>query len=1256
MSNMVQLNGGQPQKQTRFTPLYTGRFFQGLYTNRSPLRMGGLNWITEKFYGGQNDALIDGSNVEVSNRLTLQRRPGNPSVPSSATFSAVDRFESFRLFGPSSEQIDVMIDETGALYTGLTTRTLVFTKTSGAGETFMQSVGNSLYFGNGVDQKKWLQSLTVWSAAASWNGPTTPFLSTFLTDSNGNIQQLIATALSITHVLVVGTVLTVTLTTGQVASSGLAVGDKIFFQDVATTTSLNGTTVEVVSVGANSFTAVTALGATNVADTGKAIMVQGGTPVSKTGGHPTWATIALTPATTWPYPVNVLTLDGTALWINRSLATMTQESGIFNWGIAAPTQLLVPNLGGSSGAWAATTYFSLDGVIIDSNGNLQKVTTAGKSKSGSHPTWATSVGLTTADGTVIWTMIQTAASMVWAANTQYAPGHYIVAAAGGQNCLFILKPVQVAEIIQQPGSPQPNTTTGDYVNLYFFDTSSSSNPGIFTPYGASAGSATAHAKVNSILFNIPSSADPNSHPMTHYTLNQAGEISGTDTPWAGANNRYSMVALFSLNITQAMIDATGGQISININHDDGCFFGVDGGASLVSGPNTTFHPTTSMNNYPVLGGVDQNGNYQDQFVVNFPTAGQYNFELDYFQWKNEQTLEFQVQGFAPIPIANATNLESMASQPLWPAWTVANAPAYPTVTAQGSYTSAFGIYTPTGGAMIWDNHGPAADFVWAALTNFTLPDSTIVDSNGNTQAPYRTGVTGTKAPVWNTGINQLTNDNPNLVWICEGPAQSAPAGTLSTFNGGWQYAIALVNTLDDTVSNVGPLSVSTGNFVGVTAITFAAGSGLPIASKIDPQADFVAIFRTTDGQALPFLIPGDTNSIYTLPLSEYMTNGYSDTTPDELLNNLISAPIGGENTPPAPGAVNLTFHLNRIFFSVGNTVYWTSGPDTPVGNGVNGVGPLNFDEFPSLVKRLVPTSIGLFVFTVSDTYVIPGQGTTNNPIMSGQPFLQGVGVSSYNAVGINGSIIGLFTTDSQFLNLDPSAGTVFAGHAIGDQFRQDNNEPGTNWDPANVYVTWHVNGEDQAWYVSDGEFGWYRMCPTPAPEAPGITWSPFATIVGGCKAVQSIEVSPGQHELLIGPTGSGVILERDLNTFTDNDATYQAFAVLGSIVFVNPGQIAEVSFITTDSVRIGQPLIVGVLLDEALPYYTGPFEMLKEWVTDPTSRPKSRSILGQRFYLSDSDDITALCRHAQIKIQWFEENVQNELLAITVFGSYMQEA
>ena len=178
---------------------------------------------------------------------------------------------------------------------------------------------------------------------------------------------------------------------------------------------------------------------------------------------------------------------------------------------------------------------------------------------------------------------------------------------------------------------------------------------------------------------------------------------------------------------------------------------------------------------------------------------------------------------------------------------------------------------------------------------------------------------------------------------------------------------------------------------------------------------------------------------------------------------------------------------------------------------------------------------------------------------------------------------------------------------------------------------------------------------TPAPES-GLTWSPFAAITNGAKCVQSVEVSPGVHRLLVGPTTSGPILQRDLTVFSDNGAAYPANAVVGSIVLTQPGQVALVDHITLDATKIGTPISIGVLVDEALPYYTGPIDILKRWEFDPINLEQSNSFYSQRFYLSELENESAVMRHMQIQILFNPyDTVQNEVSTVTVFGAYNQE-
>ncbi len=96
----------------------------------------------------------------------------------------------------------------------------------------------------------------------------------------------------------------------------------------------------------------------------------GGT--SKAGAHPVWNT----------------TVDGNT----------TDGDGTLRWTNQGP-------LASSYAAWAPSTVYALHAEILDSNGRIQAVTTAGTSKAGTHPVWGTTVNALTADNTVRWRMV-----------------------------------------------------------------------------------------------------------------------------------------------------------------------------------------------------------------------------------------------------------------------------------------------------------------------------------------------------------------------------------------------------------------------------------------------------------------------------------------------------------------------------------------------------------------------------------------------------------------------------------------------------------------------------------------------------------------------------------------------------------------------------------------------------------------------------------------------------------------------------------
>jgi hypothetical protein len=76
MTTAFEAAGAQPNKQPKYTALFMDDAFTGLYTHRAVLH-DPSDPAQKHYYGGRPDALLGGRNVELTNLLTLQRRPGS---------------------------------------------------------------------------------------------------------------------------------------------------------------------------------------------------------------------------------------------------------------------------------------------------------------------------------------------------------------------------------------------------------------------------------------------------------------------------------------------------------------------------------------------------------------------------------------------------------------------------------------------------------------------------------------------------------------------------------------------------------------------------------------------------------------------------------------------------------------------------------------------------------------------------------------------------------------------------------------------------------------------------------------------------------------------------------------------------------------------------------------------------------------------------------------------------------------------------
>ena len=426
------------------------------------------------------------------------------------------------------------------------------------------------------------------------------------------------------------------------------------------------------------------------------------------------------------------------------------------------------------GSWAAGTYYSPLAIIIDSNGNIQQVVTAGVSGA-SHPTWATTPSATTGDGSgsLLWVMLQSHTTTTWAANHDITgagwrgtgdpnnpadTGHFIVATAAGTPCVFELTPGRMPR-------------TGNMM-AYIFSTNSGQKGSCNIAYPAGNPPAAAIQSFAPVSLHFESENESSWSSGDHievHTINGAG-VDTTPHIDTGKNENWQMA------LVGQMFFPKKGIYNFNLQHDDGAIIAFDGSKCKVTScprgvGNAYMGPRAPVTGFNWMAGSNASTTYSSGSYTPYDVWGEYfsisvnednstiGFEINYTNWEHKGHCILLCQDQAGtyrdiVPVS--TNLTTGASTPVWPAWTTAQKPGWPSV-------------TEASGNLVWVNRGPATDFVWHATTEFTLAGTQIIDSNGYGQLPYEAGVSAGSAPAFATVTNNLTSDGTgSLKWINDG--------------------------------------------------------------------------------------------------------------------------------------------------------------------------------------------------------------------------------------------------------------------------------------------------------------------------------------------------------------------------------------------------------------------------------------------------------------------------------------------------------
>ena len=314
------------------------------------------------------------------------------------------------------------------------------------------------------------------------------------------------------------------------------------------------------------------------------------------------------------------------------------------------------------------------------------------------------------------------------------------------------------------------------VTAYFFGHDHSFNGSCDLNYPTSAGSALATATGNSILFNPPQfngTPDPNQQPIKWATLNTDGSISGYTEPYSGATEQYTM------SVVAKLVIPAPGNYTIAMNHDDGAFFGFSAGENKAGVPSFLGGPfvaiggsKTAVNGWPILGGTNKSGNWNDSFVVSFPNADTYDLEINYCQWQNEQQLVFLVNGTTPLPTtsANPGTVNSALGRYYW----FSNADETAGRATESS-TSPIGLISgPTVGAQISVYQQPG--LFTSSTSSKSVTGASSSDSPGPVAPNLDSTMAGKKLYINGTAIGTIASVSGNDITLVANAAATTTSG------------------------------------------------------------------------------------------------------------------------------------------------------------------------------------------------------------------------------------------------------------------------------------------------------------------------------------------------------------------------------------------------------------------------------------------------------------------------------------------------
>lgn len=1252
-------NGG-----AKFTPLATIKFIAGLQTQRSPFASIDTRY-NSRYLGGKPDALIAGSNCEISNSLTLQRRPG--TLPYGPAIPAALAFYEHKPSAPPSSQI--IVDTAAAVYNYSTQFAgLLFYKSPNAGQTNFMTVVNTLYAANGVDAYKVVgPNLLTWANTFT-NAVWTTFGTAFVTNQFDPLGGLNATLLNWTY----GT----SYIRQTVAPNYTPVPNNTFTFSVWLRANSGSPTVTIYCMDqALAFATTKTVTLTQTWTRYEVTTTLGPTStevVVEVGG----------PSVSGP----VVQIYGAQLEVGGPASplqlTTSQPQGVYLWGIVAPVNSPTVTSAIIFPRWQSGTSYVAGNTITDSNGNKQVATVNGTS-GGSEPVWAVTPGSTTTDNTETWknagpSGLSPKSGYQWyyAYLSQYTgqPSN-VSPISASSNTLANNLGVQYSVNGLGSSDPQVNQIA-IYRNVdggpFFFQVATIPNPGggsawTFVDGVQDLNLSTIYAPVGGLNSPPPAGAV---NPVWYQS--RAWVSVGADLFFSSSTDNAAV-----LNIQQNGVVAESWDLANVLPLDQliirslptsaGLLVMTVGDFWVVTGSDlSSFNPVKALIGHGLrnYNAVDADGSSiwaftgDRQFLGLNASAG--SVELGYAigdqLTANIDPAKVYVVRHQGGSLDNAVFLADGST-----GWFRMN-PNQVGASVSGEPTAVWSPFaTITGGV------GAIASLETSpGVHQFLL---SVPGVNGGTSILSIGQLAGTGA---NSGLGQAWT-NPNDVTLNDpnNPATvllNVAAGVSGLdVTGGANGTATSVSTGNVTTSGSNELLLTgvSGYFQGPSPGTTTATPGA--SWTLDYQNSF-RYYTDTDLYYDGYFFFGSEHLFAGAPgaYAGTATLSRSQTSWSALVVALKSGNAVLPTIVQQASASLVVFENDRQNF---NGV----GPDTFTTTGTNQVSPSS-----ALTQgNYLAVVVGIQGFSASGVTVTDNLGNAFTRVgLQGSCaiFLAPITTGGSDVITVHQTAVSMGFTVYE-INLPATAGNLTSQQLQATNFGL--NIPNNNIIGMKIYVTGSQSSQapDAELTLSlisqptatSYKFQLPATTGTVSFGGPNATWGLVLTAAlvnaaGFGPQVQAAVTSAPNvtfnitkiqvqiFYLSVFPPVSNIFV-RDLNTFTDNGSLYAWNATIGSLWVASPGTLAEIESISTlmraaSATQVG----VNVLLDEI----SGSFESLPTSVQDPPQLAASSSVLGKRFYLAQGA-VPPLCQHLQIQLTGTGAATKDELLALVVRGALVPE-